>query len=59
MGPTGPITSCEPWTDGIPPDLHGFYKWVVDALDLLNKFVLHRQQTTRLQAWSNRIRADI
>ena len=25
MGPTGPVTSFEPWTHWIPPDLHGFY----------------------------------
>ena len=22
----------------VPPDLHGFYKWVFDAMDLLNDF---------------------
>ena len=33
---------CAPSSRGvhwIPPDLHGFYKWVFDALSLLNKFV--------------------
>ena len=25
MGPTGPVTSFEPWTHWIPPDLHGFF----------------------------------
>ena len=24
MGPTGPVTSLDPWTHWIPPDLHGF-----------------------------------
>ena len=24
---------------GIPPDLHGFYKWVFDSLELLNSFL--------------------
>ena len=40
MGPTGPITSSEPSTDWIPPNLHGFCKWVVDACDILKRFVL-------------------
>ena len=35
MGPTSPITSFEPWTHWVPPDLHGFYKWAMDALALL------------------------
>ena len=25
--PVGPVTSFEPWTYWIAPDLHGFYKW--------------------------------
>ena len=44
------------------PDLHGFYKWVMDALATLNEFVLkvvHCRQPTRLQAWSNWIREDL
>ena len=32
MGPTGPVTSLDPWTHWIPPDLHGFYKWAMDTL---------------------------
>ena len=61
-GPTGPITSFEPWTHWIPPDLHGFYKWAMDVLALLAEFVLkvvHSRQTARLQAWSNWIREDL
>ena len=27
-GPCGPISSLHPWDKWIPPDLHGFYKWV-------------------------------
>ena len=33
---------------GIPPDLHGFYKWAMDTLAILNEFVLkvvHHRQT--------------
>ena len=62
MGPTGPVTSLKPWTHWIPPDLHGFYKWAMDTLALLNEFVLkvvHHRQTARLQAWSNWIREDL
>ena len=62
MGPTGPITSFEPWTHWIPPDLHGWYKWTMDAAALLDEFflkVVHSRQTARLQAWSNWIGEDL
>ena len=62
MGPTGPVTSLDPWTHWIPPDLHGFYNWAMDTLALLNEFVLkvvHHRQTARLQALSNWIREDL
>ena len=26
-GPCGPLSSLHPWDSGVPPDLHGFYKW--------------------------------
>ena len=49
LGPTGPVTSFEPWSSWIPPDLHGFYKWAMDSLALLNEFILcvvrHRQSS--------------
>ena len=62
LGPTGPVTSFDPWTHWIPPDLHGFYKWAMDTLALLNEFVLkvvRHRQTSRFQAWSNWIREDL
>ena len=62
MGPTGPVTSLDPWTHWIPPDLHGFYKWAMDTSALLNEFVLkvvRHRQTSRFQAWSNWIREDL
>ena len=37
-GPCGPTTSLHPWDDWIPPDLHGFFKWVFDSLEVLNGF---------------------
>ena len=56
MGPNGPVTSFEPWTRWIFPDLHGLDKWTMDTLALLNEFVLkvvHHRQTAQLQAWSS------
>ena len=60
--PAGPVTSFEPWTHWIPPDLHGFYKWAMDTLALLNEFVLkavHHRQTARLPGWSHWIGEDL
>ena len=31
-GPCGPLSSLRPWDNWIPPDLHGFHKWVFDSL---------------------------
>ena len=62
MGTTSPVTSLDPWPHWIPPDLHGFYKWAMDTLALLNEFVLkvvRHRQTSRLQAWSNWTREDL
>ena len=39
-GPCGPIVSLQPWEDWIPPDLHGFYRWVLTRLmSLIGFFV--------------------
>ena len=62
LGPTGPITSFEPWTSWIPPDLHGFYQWVMDALALLNDFILQvvrLRHSSRSISWANWIREDL
>ena len=62
LGPTCPVTSLEPWTHWIPPDLHGFFKWTMDTLALLNEFVLkvvRHRETSRCRAWSNWIREDL
>ena len=62
LGPTGPVTSFEPWSSWIPPDLHGFYKWAMDTLALLNEFVLsvvRHRQSSRSLAWANWIREDL
>ena len=34
-GPCGPISSLHPWDNWVPPDLHGFYRWVFDSLEVL------------------------
>ena len=39
-----------------PPDLHGFFKCVMDAFSAVNEFVrtvVRERKATRLQAWSN------
>ena len=62
LGPTGPVTSFEPWTSWIPPDLHGFYKCAMDTLALLDEFVLRvvrHRQSSRSIAWANWIREDL
>ena len=38
-GPCGPTSSLHPWDSGVPPDLHGFFMWVFDSLELLNGFL--------------------
>ena len=62
LGPTGPVTSFEPWSSWIPPDLRGFYKWAMDTSALLNEFVLRvvrHRQSSRSLAWANWIREDL
>ena len=38
-GPCGLISSLQPWDRWIRPDLHGFYRWVFDSLEVLNGFL--------------------
>ena len=42
LGPNGPVTSFDPWTHWIPPDLHGFYKWASLMVDLEQAFAFGR-----------------
>ena len=37
-GLTRPIQTFVPWTHWVPADLHGFFKSVVDGMELLNLF---------------------
>ena len=45
-----------------PPDLHGFYKWVFDSLDVLNDFtkqVVVSRRDTGVRKWINCLREDL
>ena len=39
-GPCGPISSLHPWDNWLPPDLHGFYRWVFDTIESVEWFHL-------------------
>ncbi len=61
-GPCGPIVSLHPWEDWIPPDLHGFYRWVFDSLDELNKFLRQAVVSRRdegIRRWKRWLREDL
>ena len=61
-GPCGPLSSLHPWDCGIPPDLHGFYKWVFDSLELLNGFlkqVVVSRRDVGLRKWTRWLREDL
>ena len=36
-GPCGPMSSLDPWDRWIPPDVHGFCKWVFDSLEVVER----------------------
>ena len=61
-GACGPLTSLHPWDSGIPPDLHGFYKWVFDSLELLNallKRVVVSRREVGVRKWTRWLREDL
>ena len=61
-GPCGPLSSLHPWDSGIPPDLHGFYKWVFDSLEVLNDFlkqVVVSRRDTGVRKWTGWLREDL
>ena len=61
-GPCGPISSLHPWEDWIPPDIHGFYKWVFDSLEVLNGFLKQVVVTRRdvgVRKWTRWLREDL
>ena len=60
-GLCGPICSLHPWDEWVLPDLHGFYKWVFDAFDLLNDFtkqVVVCPRETGIRKWTRWLRED-
>ena len=61
-GPCGPISSLHPWDNWIPPDLHGFYRWVFDSLEVLNGFlkqVVVSRRDIGIRKWVNWLREDL
>ena len=61
-GPCGPISSLRPWDDWIPPDLHGFFKWVFDSLDVLNgllRQVVVSRRDDGIRKWTRWLREDL
>ena len=61
-GPCGPLTSLHPWDSGIPPDLHGFFQWVFDSLELLNDFlgqVVFSRRDVGIRKWTRWLREDL
>ena len=61
-GPGGPISSLHPWDDWIPPDIHGFYKWVFDSLEVLNGFlgqVVVSRRDVGVRKWTRWLRDDL
>ena len=61
-GPCGPISSLHPWVDWIHPDLHGFYRWFFDSLELLNgilKQVVVSRRDVGIRKWTRWLREDL
>ena len=61
-GPCGPISSLHPWDVWLPPDLHGFYRWVFDSVDVLNGFfrqVVVSRRDEGIRRWKEWLREDL
>ena len=61
-GPCGPISSGHPWDNWLHPDLHGFYKWVFDSLEVLNGFfrqVVVSRRDEGIRRWKGWLREDL
>ena len=61
-GPCGPVSSLHPWDNWVPPDLHGFYKWVFDSLEVLNGFlrqVVVSRRDVGIRQWTRWLREDL
>ena len=61
-GPCGPISSLHPRDDWLPPDLHGFYKWVFDSLEVLKDFfrqIVVSRRDDGIRRWKGWLREDL
>ena len=61
-GPCGPISSLHPWDNWFLRDLHGFYRWVFDSIELLNGFLRQVVITRRdegIRKWKGWLREDL
>ena len=68
-GPCAPISSLGPWEGWIPPDLHGFYKWVFDSLEVLKtssgrslsvvEQVVVNRRDAGVRKWTDWLREDL
>ena len=61
-GPCGPLSSLHPWDDWIPPDIHGFYKWVFDSFEVLNGFlrqVVVSRRDIEIRKWTWWLRENL
>ena len=53
---------CTLGMGGYLPDVHGFYKWVFDAMDILNDFtvqVVVSRRETGVRKWTGWLREDL
>ena len=61
-GPCGPISTLHPWDSWLPSDLHGFYRWVFDSIELLNGFlrqVVVSRRDEGIRKWKGWLREDL
>ena len=61
-GPCGPTSSLEPWDRWIPADLHGFFRWVFDSLELLNDLLRQVAASRRdigIRKWTRWLREEL
>ena len=61
-GSCGPISSLHPWNYWVPPDLHGFFRWVFDSLEVLNGFlkqVVASRRDIGIRKWTMWLREDL
>ena len=61
-GPCGPISSLHPWDKWVPPDFHGFKKWVFDSFHVLNGFFRQNvvlRGSGGIRQWNGWLRKDL